>query len=141
MQGGAIQRQDEEEVEAKHLQRQDEEEVEAKHLQREVKAKHLEYFCDVENRESKEIVSGVRIRTFWGDNMLSSIVDLDVNAVVPAHTHPHEQTGAVISGKFEMTIDGETRIIPGGVEHGGRTGDTPAKILDVFSPVRESYQY
>ncbi len=109
----------------------------------------MQYFCNVENREAKEIVSGVRIRTFWGKEMLLSIVDLDANAVVPAHAHRHEQAGTVISGEFELTIGGETRliklgdayIVPGGVEHGGRTGDTPARILDVFSPVRKEYQY
>ncbi len=109
----------------------------------------MQYFCDLENRETKEIVSGVRIRTFWGDEMLLSMVDVDANAVIPGHTHPHEQAGTIISGEFELTIGEETRwiklgdtyIIPGGVEHGGRAGDTPARILDVFSPVRESYQY
>lgn len=109
----------------------------------------MEYFCDVENRETKEVVPGVRIRTFWGKKMLLSVVDFDANSVVPSHSHPHEQAGTVISGTFELTIGGEARwikpgdtyIIPGGVEHGGRTGDTPAQVLDVFSPVREDYQY
>jgi quercetin dioxygenase-like cupin family protein len=109
----------------------------------------VHYFCDLENREAKETVPGVLIRTFWGNEMLLSIVDLAANAVVPAHSHPHEQAGAVISGEFEMTIRGQTRrlkpgdtyIIPGGVEHGARTGDTPARALDMFSPVREDYQY
>jgi quercetin dioxygenase-like cupin family protein len=109
----------------------------------------VEYFCDLENREAKETVIGARIRTFWGNEMLLSIVDVDANTVVPVHDHPHEQAGTVISGEFEMTIGGETRwiksgdtyIIPGGVAHGGRTGDTAARVLDIFSPVREDYQY
>ena len=109
----------------------------------------MQYFCDLEGREAKEIAPGVHIRTFWGREMLLSIADLAVNAVVPTHRHPHEQAGAVISGEFELTIGGKTRwlkpgdiyIVPGGVEHGGRTGDAPARILDIFSPVREEYQY
>jgi len=109
----------------------------------------MQYFCDLENREAKETAPGAHIRTFWGKEMLLSIVDLAADSVVPAHNHPHEQAGTVISGKLELTIGGEKRwikpgdtyIIPGGVEHGGRTGDTPAKILDVFSPVRKEYQY
>ena len=44
------------------------------------------YFCEVEKRESKEIVPGVHIRTFWGDQMLLSVVDLEVGAVVPNHS-------------------------------------------------------
>ena len=109
----------------------------------------MSYFCDVEGREPKEIVSGVRIRSFWGKEMLSSVTDLDAHAVVPNHQHSHEQTGTVISGELELTIAGETRwlqpgavyLIPGGVEHGGRAGETPARVLDIFSPVREDYQY
>jgi quercetin dioxygenase-like cupin family protein len=109
----------------------------------------MEYFCDVENREAKEIVPGVRIRTFWGNEMLLSTADLAPNAVVPAHSHPQEQAGVVISGELELTIGeetrrlkpGETYIIPGGEEHSGRAGDTPARVLDIFSPVRKEYQY
>jgi quercetin dioxygenase-like cupin family protein len=109
----------------------------------------MQFFCDLENREAKEIAPGVHIRTFWGDKILLSVVDLAANAVVPAHSHPHEQAGTAISGEFELTIGGETRwlkpgdtyIIPGGVEHGARTGDAPVQILDIFSPVRQDYQY
>jgi len=109
----------------------------------------MHYFCDVENRESKEVAPGIHIRTFWGSEMLLSIVDLDANSVIPAHSHPHEQSGVVISGEFELSIGGETRrlkpgdayIIPGDVEHAAKTGDIPAQTIDIFSPVREAYQY
>jgi quercetin dioxygenase-like cupin family protein len=109
----------------------------------------MRYFCDLENREAKEVVPGVRLRTFWGKEMLVSVAELEANTDMAVHSHPHEQAGTVISGELELTIDGETRlirpgdafIIPGGVEHGARTGDIPAKVMDVFSPVREDYQY
>jgi len=107
------------------------------------------YFCDLEERETREIAPGVRIRTFWGERMLISVVDLDPNAVVPEHNHEHEQCGTVISGEMALTIGGETRhlkpgdtyLIPSGVDHMARTGEGPARVLDVFSPVREAYQY
>jgi quercetin dioxygenase-like cupin family protein len=106
-------------------------------------------FCDLENREAKEVAPGVCIRTFWGREMLLSMTDLAARAIVPAHSHPHEQAGVMLFGEFELTIGGEARwlkpgdtyIIPGGVEHSARTGDAPARVLDVFSPVREAYQY
>jgi quercetin dioxygenase-like cupin family protein len=109
----------------------------------------MQGFCDLEGRETKELVPGVRIRTFWGNEMLLSIADLDASAVVPSHSHPHEQAGTVLAGEIELTIGGETRwlkpgdciLIPGNVEHSARTGDTSARVLDVFSPVREDYQY
>ena len=109
----------------------------------------MPYHCDVENREAKEVVPGVHLRTFWGNEMLVSIADLEPNAVLPPHSHPHEQAGHVISGEIEITIAGEPRlvepgdtfIIPGDVEHGVKVGSAPAKVLDVFSPVREDYQF
>jgi quercetin dioxygenase-like cupin family protein len=109
----------------------------------------MNYFCDLENREAREIVPGVRIRTFWANQMLLSMVELDAHAGVPTHNHPHEQAGVIISGRLQMTIDGEARwlepgdsyIIPGGVDHMAVAGDEPARALDVFSPVRAEYQY
>jgi quercetin dioxygenase-like cupin family protein len=54
----------------------------------------------------------------------------------------------VLEGELYMTIAGETRlmkageayVIPGNVEHGGKTGDIPAKVFDAFSPIREEYK-
>lgn len=107
------------------------------------------YFCDLENRTAKEVVPGVRIRTFWEKQMLLAVVDFEAESSVPSHSHHHEQVGSIISGEIELTIAGESRwlkagdsyIIPGGVEHGARTGESAARLLDVFSPVREEYKY
>lgn len=109
----------------------------------------MPYFCDLEQREAKEVGPGMQIRTFWGEQTLVSVVDLAAHSEVPLHHHPHEQTGTVISGSIEMTIAGESRwlqpgdtyLIPGGVEHGARTGDGPTRVMDVFCPVREEYKY
>ena len=107
------------------------------------------YFYNPEERASKELFPGITARTFWGDKMLAAVVDLEANAVLPRHSHPHEQAGVVLQGSLELTIAGETRllqpgevyVIPGNVEHSGRTGDRPAKVMDIFSPVREEYKY
>jgi len=107
------------------------------------------YFFDTENRAAKEIVPGVRIRTTWADQMLLSMVDLDAGAVVPNHSHPHEQAGAVLTGVLVLTISGEERslhlgdsyIIPGGIEHSAIGGPDGARVFEVFSPVREEYKY
>ncbi|MCI0711140.1 MAG: cupin domain-containing protein [Chloroflexi bacterium] len=109
----------------------------------------MSYFCDVENREAREIVPGVKIRTFWQTEMLVSVVNLEPGAVVPMHSHPHEQSGTVISGQMDLTIDGETRtltsgdcyIIPGNVQHKAIGGPQGAHVIDIFAPVREEYQY
>tara|TARA_B100000029_G_scaffold103651_2_gene94194 strand:+ start:5608 stop:5979 length:372 start_codon:yes stop_codon:yes gene_type:complete len=109
----------------------------------------MSYFKDTASRESKELIKGARTQTFWGANMLLSLVSIDANSEVPNHTHPHEQAGIVVEGELEMGIGGEVKIlkpgdmyiIPGNIEHYAKCGDTPAKALDVFSPVREEFQY
>ncbi len=107
------------------------------------------YFCDLENRAAKEVAPGIRIRTFWQEKMLVSMVDLEPNAVLPLHSHAHEQCGVVVSGEFALTIAGETRalkpgdsyIIPGNIEHGATVSEQGARVMEVFAPVREEYQY
>lgn len=109
----------------------------------------MSHFLDVKNRATKTIAPGIDLRTFWGEKMLVSFAELEANVELPMHSHPHEQAGVVLMGTFELTIGEETRkldvgdsfIVPGGVEHGGRTGDVPARVMDVFSPVRQDYQY
>ncbi len=106
-------------------------------------------FKDPESRSIKDLLPGVHARTFWGERMLLALVDLDANAVIPEHSHPHEQGGIVIQGEPEFTIAGEVRklkpgdmyVIPGGVGHSVIVGPQPAQVLDIFSPVREEYKY
>ncbi len=107
------------------------------------------YFHDPKERGTKELAAGVRTRTFWGDEMLLSIVEFDIESEVPNHTHPHEQGGMLLEGELEMNIAGTSRllrpgdvyIIPGGVEHWARSGRSPVRVLDIFSPVREEFKY
>jgi quercetin dioxygenase-like cupin family protein len=107
------------------------------------------YFLDPSERETRELAPGARIRAFSGDNMTLSLVELDPNSLVPNHTHPHEQGGIVIDGELEMSIGGASKIlkpgdiyiIPGEVEHWAKTKTSSAKVLDIFSPVREEFKY
>ena len=109
----------------------------------------MNYFKNASERGPMELVPGARARTFWGDNILLSLVEIEANSEVPNHTHPHEQGGIVIEGEMVMGISGEVKIlkpadmyiIPGGVEHYAKTGAAPAKALDIFSPVRTEFQY
>ncbi|MCL2650944.1 MAG: cupin domain-containing protein [Candidatus Azobacteroides sp.] len=67
-------------------------------------------------------------------------------AIGAQHVHIHTQTTYVASGKFEMTIDGETKIIQTGdgyyvapnALHGCKCLE-PGILIDVFSPVREDF--
>lgn len=107
------------------------------------------FFYNPTDREVKDLITGIHARTFWGEKIMLVIVELDANATLPKHNHPHEQGGIVLEGELEFVIGGETRllhpgdlyIIPGGVDHEVQVGGTPAKVLDIFSPVREEYKY
>lgn len=106
------------------------------------------YFLDVSKAKEKELAPGVRARLLWGDKIMLSFLDMGAGASVPLHSHPHEQMGIVLEGEFEFTIAGETRVVkegdvylvPGGVVHGARVLDRPARALDIFHPPREEYK-
>ncbi len=107
------------------------------------------YFYDPAERQQKELAPGIMARTFWGEQMLLAVVDLEPDAVLPIHSHMHEQSGIVLEGELEFTVGGETKVlkpgdvyvIPGNTEHHARTGSAGAKVVDIFSPVREEYKY
>jgi quercetin dioxygenase-like cupin family protein len=109
----------------------------------------MAYFFSPDERATKTLFGDITARTFWGENMLLSLVDLPANSVVPMHSHPHEQAGIMLKGEATFTVGGEKRlvktgemwIIPGGVEHMVEAGDEDALALDIFSPVREDYKY
>jgi quercetin dioxygenase-like cupin family protein len=94
-----------------------------------------------------EMFPGVVRRTLnSGDHTTLIEVSLANGAVVPAHTHPHEQTGYVAKGRVRFDIDGDSRelaagdsyLVPGGARH-EVTAIEPSVCIDVFSPVREEY--
>ncbi len=78
-----------------------------------------------------------------------SIVVIDAKSEVPSRTRTHEQVGSVIEGELEMGIGGEVcklgpgeiYIVPGNVEHYARCSKTPAKVLGIYSPVRDKFKY
>ncbi len=73
-------------------------------------------------------------------------VTMERGAVVPSHTHPHEQVGYVVKGRvaFEMgdrsqiLVAGDSYLVPGDVAH-KVTALEPAVCIDIFSPPREEY--
>lgn len=62
------------------------------------------------------------------------------------HTHPHEQSGYVISGKYRMTVEdeeyelnpGDSYAVPGNVRHSFLVIEG-GEVIDVFTPPREDY--
>ncbi|GAG16348.1 unnamed protein product, partial [marine sediment metagenome] len=56
---------------------------------------------DYDSASPVEMFPGVVRRTLTdGDRLMLIEVTVEEGAVVPLHTHPHEQTGYLISGRF-----------------------------------------
>jgi quercetin dioxygenase-like cupin family protein len=97
---------------------------------------------------ARVLAKGVTAKVAPGEKMMLSLVTLAPDAVVPTHSHPHEQMGLMVSGTMEFTIAGETRVfsgnemyfVPGGVPHSAKGGPGGAVALDAFSPPREEYR-
>jgi quercetin dioxygenase-like cupin family protein len=95
----------------------------------------------------KELVPGVFMKPLsYGNNSMLCEFRINQGAVIPAHQHPHEQTGYLVKGKLRFFGDeGEAVVEPGcswsfkgGVMHGAE-GLEDTVLIEVFSPVREDY--
>jgi quercetin dioxygenase-like cupin family protein len=94
------------------------------------------------------LAAGVNARALFGDSAMLNLVELEPGAVVPQHSHPHEQMGIVISGEIVMVFDDgehpchamDAMHIPSEVAHGAYAGPEGAVVLDVFVPIREDFR-
>lgn len=88
-------------------------------------------------------------RKVEGQRMTMSVVELAADATLPVHQHPAEQLGICLAGEMTFTIGDETRTFgPGGtwrippdVPHGAKVGPAGAVALDVFSPIRDDWDF
>lgn len=104
-------------------------------------------FLQLESIALKEIAPGYQARFIHTANMTLAFWEVKAGSILPMHHHVHEQTSQVIEGDFQLTIDGERRVltpgiiavIPSNVTHWG-IALTDCKLLDIFSPAREDYK-
>lgn len=102
---------------------------------------------NLQHIQPKEYMPGFWGKPIHGKNMTQVYWEIKKDAHLPEHYHVHEQTINMISGEFELTVLGDTKILRKGdvvvlhsnVPHSGRAL-TDCEILDVFSPVREMFQ-
>lgn len=105
-------------------------------------------FIDINTLSEKEVFPGFHGRAIHTGTMTYTYWTVDEGAIVPEHSHMHEQVANVIKGTFEMTVDGHTQVletgkvavIPPFVKHSGRA-ITACTLLDVFLPEREDYKF
>ena len=90
---------------------------------------------------------GIRRKVMaYNEQLMLVKVEFQQGAVGALHEHYHSQISHVESGVFEITIDGEKRVLKAGdayyipphVVHGALCLE-PGVLIDVFSPRREDF--
>ena len=109
------------------------------------KIKHMN--LNISKIPQREIAKGIKGRYVHTETSTIGFVEIEKGAILPEHSHFHEQTTQIIEGKLKMTIGGETKvlepgmftIIPSNVPHSA-VALTDCKVTDTFYPVREDYK-
>ena len=95
-----------------------------------------------------EMFEGVMRRTLnAGERTMLCEVNFARGAVVPEHTHPHEQIGYLARGRLRFVIvdevreiaEGDSWLVPSNVPH-VVTALEDSVAIDIFSPPREEYR-
>ena len=97
--------------------------------------------------DKRQLMEGAYMSTLvHGEKTLMAQFSISRGSVIPLHSHPHEQTGFMVSGKLRFKVEDEVLevetadswCIPGGVEHSVDALEDSV-VIEVFSPVREDY--
>lgn len=104
-------------------------------------------FINLTEIEEIEKIPGYMVRFVHSANMTFAYWTIKSGSLLPEHSHPHEQVATILEGEFELTINGESRIlgvgtvavIPSNTAHSGKA-ITDCRILDAFYPSREDYR-
>jgi quercetin dioxygenase-like cupin family protein len=95
----------------------------------------------------KELLPGVFMKPLtYGENSMLCEFQLKQGAVIPAHQHPHEQVGYLVSGSVRLFGEaGELVASPGcswnfegGVKHGAEAY-VDSVLVEIFTPLRQDY--
>ena len=82
-----------------------------------------------------------------GERMMVTLMTFRKGQQVGMHSHPHEQAGYCVHGRFELSINGastviepdDSYVIPADASHSYRILED-ASAVEVFSPPREGYR-
>ena len=104
-------------------------------------------FCKNDSKSYREVLPGISMKAVvYGEKTLMTEFFLKSGSTLPTHTHIHEQTGYLISGKILLTIGeetfevepGDSWSIPGGINHSAAILENSIAV-EVFSPRRDEY--
>ncbi len=103
-------------------------------------------FLKIKDLPELEIAEGITAHAVTTDTISVLHIKLDDGAILPEHSHYHEQVVNVVEGELELTVSGKNYILkPGNVMvlepnviHSGRAL-TACKVIDIFHPLREDF--
>ncbi len=96
--------------------------------------------------EPRTIIRGFHGRFLHSSAMSFALWRIEAGALLPRHSHVHEQVVHVFEGELEVTVEGVTTVLKSGMVavipphavHSGRAL-TDCRVMDVFHPLREDY--
>ncbi|HEX3147654.1 MAG TPA: cupin domain-containing protein [Gemmataceae bacterium] len=94
------------------------------------------------------IFGNIPARTYAGEHLQLSLVEIPPDGIVEWHAHVNEQMGMVVTGRALFHIGDEVRelgpgdmyLMPSNVKHKVIPVGGPVRALDVFCPVRDEYR-
>ncbi|MFW6277151.1 MAG: cupin domain-containing protein [Prolixibacteraceae bacterium] len=95
----------------------------------------------------RTLMEGVKMRPLaWEEKTILCEFQMAKGYMLPAHEHPYEQTGYLISGKLNFRIKeewnevepGDSWSIPENIEHQVEILEDSV-VLELFSPLRTEY--
>lgn len=104
-------------------------------------------FTKYNSGEFRSLLEGIQMRPLvFEEKTIMCEFNLEKGARLPAHQHPYEQTGYLISGKMNFRIGngwfpaetGDSWCIPENVEHEAEVVENTV-VIEVFSPIRPDY--
>lgn len=104
-------------------------------------------FIPADSQEWEVLGSGLERKVLgYNEDLMVVRVKFVKDGVAAMHAHPHTQSSYIASGKFEFTVDGETRVVAEGdgilikpnQPHACLCLE-PGIVIDTFSPMREDF--
>ena len=99
-------------------------------------------------RRSLKPLKGVHRETLvWGTRAMLVKFKIEKGALIPEHSHFHEQIGVVFKGKLKLRIEGkefmlgegDSYLVPSNAPHSAEAVEEVV-VVDCFSPPREDYK-
>ncbi len=109
----------------------------------------MNYFYNFNEMPFKKKRDRVFFKSITGVNAQICLAKLSAGEET-LHAHEYEQLGYVLSGRVQITIDNDVRVlgpnegycIPGNVKHGFKVvSDEPLEYIEIFSPPKEENRY